>query len=319
VSCPGCHRLIHADKLEALSAKARAATAAGDLAGARLAWEEALPLLPPDSVQFATIRQTIAALATQISSPPPPKPDAGGTAKKGLGALGVIGAMLFKFKTVLLLIATKGKLLLLGLTKMSTLLSMFASMGVYWALYGWKFAAGFIISIYIHEMGHVAALARFGIPATPPMFIPMFGAVVRLKAYPANAGEDARVGLAGPLYGLGAAIAAAGMFLLTGSAYWAAIARVGAWINLFNLIPVWQLDGARGFHALTRVHRMIVIGVAGVLWFLTSEVMLLLIPIAGVFKLFGKDIPEKEDDPVLFQFVGILAALAVVYLIAARA
>src|SRR5258707_13332638 len=85
-SPPGCHRLIHADKLEALSAKARAATAAGDLPGARLAWEEALPLLPPDSVQFATIRQTIATLAAQISAPPPPKPDARGDSEKGPAA-----------------------------------------------------------------------------------------------------------------------------------------------------------------------------------------------------------------------------------------
>ena len=38
-----------------------------------------------------------------------------------------------------------------------------------------------------------AALARYGIPASAPMFIPGFGAFVRLKAYPANQGEDARV------------------------------------------------------------------------------------------------------------------------------
>ena len=34
-----------------------------------------------------------------------------------------------------------------------------------------------------------------------------------------------------------------------------AIARVGAWINLFNLLPVWQLDGGRGFAALSRRQR----------------------------------------------------------------
>src|ERR1700689_2677115 len=71
-----------------------------------------------------------------------------------------------------LLLLSKGKLLLLGLTKLSTLLSMFAFFGVYWTLYGWAFALGLVLSIYVHEMGHVSALRRYGIPATAPMFIP---------------------------------------------------------------------------------------------------------------------------------------------------
>ena len=67
---------------------------------------------------------------------PPPAAESGGARKK-LGVLGTIGALLFKFKTVGLLVLTKGKLVLLGLTKVNTLLSMLVSIGVYWALYGW--------------------------------------------------------------------------------------------------------------------------------------------------------------------------------------
>ncbi len=36
-----------------------------------------------------------------------------------------------------------------------------------------------------------------------PMFLPGFGAVVRMQQYPVDAREDARVGLAGPIWGLG--------------------------------------------------------------------------------------------------------------------
>src|SRR5258706_13079612 len=178
----------------------------------------------------------------------PPAAQPSGEGKKKLGVIGTIGALLFKFKTLGLVILTKGKLVLLGLTKLNTLLSMLVSIGFYWALYGWKFGLGFVLSIYVHEMGHVIALARYGIPASPPMFIPGFGAIVRLKAYPASPSEDARVGLAGPIWGLGAAIVCMGMYLFTGSGLWAALAQTGAWINLFNLIPIWQLDGGRGFH-----------------------------------------------------------------------
>src|SRR2546430_4861243 len=82
---------------------------------------------------------------------------------------------------------------------------MLLSAGVYWTIWGWKFALGVVLSIYVHEMGHVQALQRYGIKATAPMFIPGVGAVVRLKQYPADRREDARVGLAGPLWGRPAA------------------------------------------------------------------------------------------------------------------
>ena len=235
--------------------------------------------------------------------------------RKRVGVLGAIGAALWKFWGFILLALTKGKLLLLGLTKLSTLGSMLLSIGLYWSIYGWKFALGFVLSIYVHEMGHVSALAYYGIPATAPMFIPFFGAVVRLKAYPANPSQDARVGLAGPLWGLGAALVAMGIYLVTGSMLWAAIARTGAWINLFNLIPVWQLDGGRGFRALTRQQRVIVLVAAVALWMITSETVLLLIALGAVYRCFSKDWPEEPDNTALLQFAGLLAALSVVYLL----
>lgn len=225
--------------------------------------------------------------------------------RKRLGALGTLAVVIF----------SKGKLLLLGLTKISTLGTMLLSMGLYWSLYGWKFAAGFVLSIYVHEMGHVAALARYGIAATAPMFIPGFGAMVRLKAYPANPGEDARVGLAGPIWGLGAAIVALGMYLFTGSGLWGALARTGAWINLFNLIPIWQLDGGRGFRALTRLQRAIVLVAALALWWVTSDTMLALIALGAAYRLFTKDSPEQPDNIALGQFVGLMGALSAVYLL----
>jgi len=249
-------------------------------------------------------------------APPQPPPSAAqpsGEGKKKLGVIGTIGALLLKFKTLGLVILTKGKLVLLGLTKLNTLLSMLVSIGFYWALYGWKFGLGFVLSIYVHEMGHVMALARYGIPASAPMFIPGFGAFVRLKAYPASPAEDARVGLAGPLWGLGAALACMGIGVITDSGLFTALAKVGAWVNVFNLIPVWQLDGSRGFRALTRQHRIYVAALAGLLWFWTSETMLVLVALVAVWRCFTKDAPEQPDNGVFFQFAGLLAALSGVY------
>ena len=255
----------------------------------------------------------------ELTASPPPPPPRPPKSRKKWGVLGTIGAFLLKFKTLALLALTKAKLVFLGLTKLNTLLSMLASIGVYWLLYGWKFGLGFVLSIYVHEMGHVTALARYGIPASAPMFIPGFGAFVRMKAYPASAGEDARVGLAGPLWGLGAALACMGVWQATGSGLFAALAHVGAWINVFNLIPIWQLDGGRGFRALSRQHRMLIAALSAVLWLWTSETMLIIVALAAVWRCFTKDAPEQPNDMVFYQFAGLLAALSVVYTLTAGA
>jgi Zn-dependent protease len=278
-------------------------------------------MLPPDTVQYRSIQARIAELERQIAQgkymAPPSQPERKGW-KKGAAGLGPIALAFWKFKTFLFLILTKGKLLLLGLTKIGTLLSMLVSLGLYWKLWGLPFAAGLVLSIYIHEMGHVFALRRFGIPAGAPMFIPGFGAFIRLRALSLDPIQDSRVGLAGPIYGLGAAIACLIMALITGlnpgsgSNMWGAIAYFGAIMNLFNLIPIWQLDGARGYHSLTQPQRITILGLSAVLWISTSVQMFLLIALGCAYRLFTKDAAKRPDQTGFIQYIGLLLALAAV-------
>jgi Zn-dependent protease len=233
---------------------------------------------------------------------------------KRFAKLGPVGVLLWKFKTFALIALTKGKLVLLGLTKLSTFASMLAFFAVYWGLYGWRFALGFVLSIYIHEMGHVIALRKYGIAATSPMFIPFVGAMVRLKQYPANVAQDARVGLAGPIWGLGATIVAWLSAIVTGHPIWYAIAHTSAWINLFNLIPIWQLDGGRGFRALTRKQRGMALGATLVMYAITEETMLLLIALGALYRLFSKDYAAEDDNGVLTQYVGLIVLLSMLVL-----
>ncbi len=191
---------------------------------------------------------------------------------------------------------------------------MALSFGVYWAAFGWPFAAGLIVSLYIHEMGHVAALRHFGIRASLPMFLPGIGAVVRLQQHPASAVEDARVGLAGPLWGMGAAIAAWLAFLGGGWPLLAAIARFGAWINLFNLLPIWQLDGGRAFRALSRGQRFAAAVAMGALWLWTREGLLILLGIVALLRVFGET-PAEEDRKAVFQYLLLLIVLSAMCLI----
>jgi Zn-dependent protease len=297
LSCPSCHALVHSAELQSLAVEARQAEARGDLYAARRLWEQSASLLPPETVQHQAIRAHIEKLK------PHTKWWKGGVA--GVGP-------------ALLLLFTKGKLLLLGLTKLSTLLSMLAFAGVYWALYGWKFAIGLVFSIYIHEMGHVLQLREYGIPASAPMFIPGFGAFIRLKQLRITPIQDARVGLAGPIFGLGAAAFALAAGYMTGAKAWDAIAHFGAVINLFNLIPVWQLDGGRGFTSQTRQQRLMILVAAGVLWWATGEVMLGLITLGAGYRLFTKDAAQEPDNVGMAQFLGLLAALSAVAMLAER-
>ena len=311
LTCPSCHRLVHAESLKRLAGEAERATAAGEAVAARDAWRQALDLLPRGSRQATVVSEKIAQLSAQITVEPAAEAEAQkpSWAKKA-GPLGAIGLVLWKVKFLVLAVLSKGKLLLLGLTKSTTLFTMLLSMGVYWTAWGWRFALGFVVSIYIHEMGHVAALQRYGIKATAPMFIPGFGAMVRLNQYPANAAEDARVGLAGPLWGLGAAAVAYGVFLATAFPFWAAIARTGALINLFNLIPVWQLDGSRGYSALSAGQRWVLTAGLAAAWFATGETLLILIGGVAAVRAFGGKGAAVPDHGALGQFLFLVAALA---------
>ena len=316
LSCPSCHALVHAAKLRDLASRATAAACAGDHADELVAWRTSLDLLPPQSRQFAAISEKVAALSRNAETVRREAPVSKSGPWKWLAAIGPVALLLWKFKFLVVAIATKGKLLLFGLTKASTFFSMLLSMGVYWTAWGLPFAFGFVISIYIHEMGHVAALRRYGIAATAPMFIPGLGALVRMRQAPISAHENARVGLAGPLWGLGAAIAAYIAAQGGGGGLFFAIARTGAWINLLNLLPVWQLDGNRAFAALNRHERWVAVMSLVTAWFVSGDGLLVLLILVAVVRAFGKDAPVDSDRGALRSYAAIAIALAIVFRLA---
>lgn len=314
LACPSCRSLTNAEQLESLAAIGRAAAQRGEFRKARDAWTQCLMFLPEDSAQHRAVSARVVEFERKAVEAEGRK---SGTWARIAAIAGPAAFMVWKLKSVLLIALTKGKFLVLGLSKASTFVSMLAWVGVYWALYGWPFAIGSVLSIYVHEMGHVVALHQFGIPAGAPMFIPGVGALIRLKQLHLKPVEDNRVGLAGPLYGFGAALFCYGVYAFTGWPAWGAIAHFGAFINLFNLIPVWQLDGARGWHSLAQRQRVMLTVLAVVLWILTAESMLFLIALGCGVRLFWPQDPAPTPDPIgLLQFGGIMTALAILGMLA---
>ena len=297
--CPRCHTLCHGAELKSLAEQARAFARSQDVSKERRVLERMLRLLPEGAAQHEAIVGRQKQLNDQSSRP--------GMGK--LAGLGAVGMVLWKFKFALVFLLSKGKLLLLGLTKAKTLFSMLFAMAAYWTIWGWPFAIGFVLSIYVHEMGHVAALRRLGIAASAPMFIPFVGAFVRLHQAPRSAREDAVIGLAGPIYGTVAALLCLAAYEMTDISVLGAIARTGAWINLFNLIPVWQLDGGRGFNAMTGKQRNFLTVVVAGAWFFSGENMLLLLLIGCGYRLFMTPAADKPDDRAAWTYGALVVVL----------
>ena len=303
LACPACRTLIHAERLKSLAAEAEAATSAADIETARLRWTKALELLPPNTRQHEVIRQRLSDLARpgegEHSSEAAHSPTRQPWWRRGAAG----------FVTIGLVFLSKIKFLLLGLTKASTFISMFAFFGVYWSIYGWPLALGLVVAIYIHEMGHVTMLRQLGIEAGAPMFIPGIGALVMLKQHVSDPLTDAKIGLAGPVWGLGAALSAAAMYAVTHAKIWFAIAQLTAFLNLFNLTPVWQLDGSRGIHALARSERWMLVAAIVVALLVTEQRLLLLVGGVAVWRALQQD-AGPGDSRVLATFIVLVAALS---------
>jgi Zn-dependent protease len=152
---------------------------------------------------------------------------------------------------VALLVKLKAILLILGNVKLLTTAgTMLVSVVAYATIWGFDFALGFVVLLLVHEMGHVIALRREGIPASAPMFIPFLGAVISARSLGDNALAEARVGLAGPILGsIGSALCLV-IWKLTGHEFWQALGYTGFLLNLFNLLPVVPLDGGRAMAAM---------------------------------------------------------------------
>lgn len=177
-----------------------------------------------------------------------------------------LGGLLLLFKATKIWALIKGALLFLKFGKfLTTGLSMMLMIIVYTYMYGWKYAIGIVLLLFIHEMGHLTASRRLGIDTSLPMFIPFIGAIIQMKEAPKDAKTESIVGIAGPVFGaLGAFIC---LFIgeMVHSALLLALAYFGFLLTVFNLIPAHPLDGGRIVTAISL--KLWIIGIPVMLFF----------------------------------------------------
>lgn len=151
------------------------------------------------------------------------------------------------------LLLGKGKYILgaLKLTKMAPLASMVLSVGAYTMFFGFPYACGIVGLILVHETGHALVMMRYGMPFSPMVFIPFMGAVITTKDQPRDAWQDAMIAFGGPALGSAGAMGVAVGASMTDSQLLYALADFGYMINLFNLLPIGDMDGGRIAGALS--------------------------------------------------------------------
>jgi len=227
----------------------------------------------------------------------------------------------------LVLLVTKGKAILLLLPKLkifTTSASMLVSIAAYAWIWGWPFAVGFVLLLLLHELGHVIQLRREGVEASAPMFIPFLGAVIAAKSMGNDAAAEARVGLAGPILGSIASLVPLVIWQATGEEFWQALAYVGFFLNLLNLLPVLPLDGGRAMAALSPwVWAVGYAGLVALTFAFPNPILILVLIFGGIeswrrFKARNTPesrayhaIPGRTRALVAITYLGLAAALAV--------
>jgi Zn-dependent protease len=229
----------------------------------------------------------------QYYEPPVQAPPEGPTRRTRSGFLGGLlaaGAFLLKF----------------GAFK--TLLTLLLSFGAYAIFFGPWFAAGLVVMILVHEMGHVVEIRRQGMAASAPLFIPFLGAAIFQRQHPTDALKQAQIGIAGPIAGTVGATAA---FVLYGTTHWTVLlawAYVGFFINLFNLIPVGMLDGGWILAVVSKWFQ--VVGLAALalaVVFIGFSPIVLIIVVLGIPALLDR---FRNDQLPYYQSVPVPARLA---------
>lgn len=294
VACPKCHALFHAETLTALQREADQLEQQSDIIGALGKLRAMVPLLPEQSTQAAAIRKHIAELEPKAGQKP--------ERQQPGGLLAGIGA-------ALIAVLTKGKFILLGLTKLPTMVSLLVSAAVFKdASHGFGFVLVLFLGIYLHEIGHLFGFRRYGIATTPPMFVPGFGAFVRGSHYPTSRSASGDVALAGPMWGGIAGV----LMLVVGFAlslpWLAAAALFTAELNLLNLIPVSMLDGGRAVQSLSKTQALmlgIIVVVAGAF---AASPMGLVVGAVLISRRWLKP-PDGDDRATLYRFMAVTLGL----------
>ncbi len=297
LACPECETIVYSDHLRRIALAATNEESAEHWVEARETWRQGLEWLPAGTKQAHAVEQRIALIDERLRGAEEKK-------AKWTRRLGPLAPVLF--------FLAKIKTLLFFLFKLKFLLSFVGFFAIYWAIFGWKFGLGFTLAILLHEMGHYVAARRRGLKVDLPVFLPGLGAYVRWYSMGISLQDLSSIALAGPFAGLLTALVCGGIALATGSPLFSALAHVGAWLNVLNLIPVLGLDGAQATYALDRTQRWLILATALIFFGLLHEGVYLFIALGMGWRLWQGGYADKPSTQTMVRYVLLLFLLGLV-------
>jgi Zn-dependent protease len=311
LACPDCQTLTYGQHLAGIAVEAQQLEQEQKWAEARDRWRSALQWLPENTRQAESIQQHIAVIDARMKA----EDDTKSRWKKRLGPLAPVALFLIKIKSWLFI-----------LLKFKFLISILPYFAFYWLLFGWKFALGFTLSVFLHEMGHYVAVRMRGLKGNLPVFIPGVGAYVRWYSTGVSVDDLASISLAGPFAGFLVALGCYGAYRGTHYGLFLVLANLGAWYNLLNLFPVrfpfLALDGAQAVYALSKVQRGMIAGTCLLFFGLTAQGAVggdlvgpntvwtfLIVGLGMAWRCFANDAPEKPGTRSFVYFQTLVLAL----------
>lgn len=125
-----------------------------------------------------------------------------------------------------------------------TIITITISLFAYSFAYSLSLGIMLIALMFVHELGHVAAINRLGLKAGRMIFIPFLGAMISAPKG-MNRRQEAIVGIGGPWLGSLFAYLLIVIYYITGEMWFLHAGYLGIILNLFNMIPVSPLDGGK--------------------------------------------------------------------------
>ena len=200
-----------------------------------------------------------------------------------------------------------------------------ASVAVYSVMFTLEFALALIGVLVFHEYGHLRAMKKCGLPTKGMYLIPFVGGIA-VGDMPKTRWQDVYISMMGPVFGLIMTVVFYIVYLVTDSHFAGLVASTSALLNLFNLIPVYPLDGGRvvkalvfsGRNYLALVALLAISAVCFVLawklgfYFITFFIVLGVIDIVTGWKVgLAEDITPLKSYGIWFSVLWYLAVVAV--------
>lgn len=201
---------------------------------------------------------------------------------------------------------------------------MAASVAVYSVMFTLEFALALIAVLVFHEYGHLRAMKKCGLPTKGMYLIPFVGGLAVGDA-PKTRWQDVYISMMGPVFGLILTIAFYLIYLMTDSHFAGLVASTSALLNLFNLIPVYPLDGGRVVKSLVfsgrNIWALVVLLLLSAfcfamawhlgLFFITFFIVVGVIDIFAGWRIgLAEDIPSLKPYGIAFSVVWYLLVVA---------